>query len=142
MEFAQSARGLGLRAIHGSEISLDDGRHVTLLVEDATGWANLCRLLTRAHAHTRDGRVGAPAGDPSVPLEGVLEHAEGLVCLSGCARHGVHDEDDLRRLLGALGPQSLRGELPRPFPTGDPARNPELAPGARPPRGPPPAPGH
>ena len=35
MELAQAARGLGLRAIHGAELDLDDGRHVTLLVESA-----------------------------------------------------------------------------------------------------------
>ena len=45
MEFAQSARSLGLRALHGAEFDLDDGRHLTLLVRDSTGWANLCRLL-------------------------------------------------------------------------------------------------
>ncbi len=32
MEFAQAARTRGLRAIHGAEVSLDDARHVTLLV--------------------------------------------------------------------------------------------------------------
>ncbi len=50
MEFAQTAKALGLRALHGAEVDLDDGRHLTLLVRDATGWASLCRLLTRAHA--------------------------------------------------------------------------------------------
>ena len=34
MEFAVSARALGLRPIHGAEIDLDDGHHLTLLVED------------------------------------------------------------------------------------------------------------
>src|SRR5918999_4671127 len=48
MEFAQAAGALGLRAIHGTEVDLEDGRHVTLLVEDAQGWRNLCRILTRA----------------------------------------------------------------------------------------------
>ncbi len=61
MEFAVSARALGLRPIHGAEIDLSDGRHLTLLVQDARGWSNLCRILTRAHAHTRDKRPG-PAG--------------------------------------------------------------------------------
>src|SRR4051812_1592874 len=67
MEFAQAAQSLGLRAIHGAEISLEDGRHVTLLVRDAAGWRNLCRLLTRAYAHTRvyggsgSRRRGGPA---------------------------------------------------------------------------------
>ena len=32
MEFAHAARGLGLRPIHGAELSLADGRHLTLLV--------------------------------------------------------------------------------------------------------------
>ena len=72
MEFAVSARALGLRPIHGAEIDLTDGRHLTLLVIDSRGWSNLCRLLTRAHAHTREGRPGAPPSDPSVPLEVVL----------------------------------------------------------------------
>src|SRR6187431_2883071 len=41
MEFAVAAKPLGLRAIHGAELDLTDGRHVTLLVEDAIGWRNL-----------------------------------------------------------------------------------------------------
>ena len=123
MEFAVSARALGLRPIHGAELDLDDGRHLTLLVQDARGWSNLCRLLTRAHAHTRDGRPGAPPTDPTISLETVLGHAEGLVCLSGCALRGVHDEPTLRRLLDAFGSERLCVELQRPFLHDDRARN-------------------
>ena len=58
MEFAVAAGALGLRAIHGAEIDLEpdarEARHLALLVEDARGWSNLCRILTRAHAHTRE----------------------------------------------------------------------------------------
>jgi error-prone DNA polymerase len=123
MEFAVSAHALGLRPIHGAEVDLDDGRHLTLLVLDGGGWSNLCRILTRAHAHTRDGRPGAPPSDPSVALDTVLEHAPGLICLSGCALHGVHDESTLRRLRDAFGPDRLRIELQRPFLADDRARN-------------------
>ena len=123
MEFAVSARGLGLRPIHGAEVDLEDGRHLTLLVSDASGWSNLCRILTRAHAHTRDGRPGAPASDPSTPLQTVLDHAQGLVCLSGCALHGVHDEPTLRKLRDAFGPERLRVELQCPLLRDDRARN-------------------
>jgi error-prone DNA polymerase len=123
MEFAVSARALGLRPIHGAEVDLDDGRHLTLLVKDARGWSNLCRILTRAHAHTRDGRPGAPPTDPEVPLQTVLDHAQGLVCLSGCALRGVHDEPTLRRLRDAFGTERLRVELQRPFLCDDRARN-------------------
>ena len=52
MEFAQAARGLGLKAIHGAEVDLDDGRHVGLLVDTQEGWRSLCHIITRAHAHT------------------------------------------------------------------------------------------
>src|SRR5215211_2114136 len=111
MEFAQAAGALGLRAIHGAEIDLDDGRHITLLVEDATGWRNLCRILTRAHRDTREKHEPPP----QVPLETIEEHAEGLICLSGCARQGVRDEPTMRRLLAAFGPERVRVELQRPF---------------------------
>jgi error-prone DNA polymerase len=122
MEFAVAARALGLRAIHGAEIDLDDGRHLTLLVEDEVGWSNLCRIITRAHAHTREKRPGPPT-DPHVPLDTVLDHAQGLVCLSGCALHGIHDEQTLHRLRDAFGRDRLRVELQRPFLQGDRARN-------------------
>src|ERR671916_558723 len=62
MEHAQACASLGVRAIHGAEVDLSDGRHLTLLVEDDRGWRNLCRLLTRAHAHTRDSKAGVGKG--------------------------------------------------------------------------------
>jgi error-prone DNA polymerase len=121
MEFAQSARALGLHALHGAEIDLDDGRHVTLLVRDASGWANLCRLLTHAHADTREHL--RELGQPLVALEDLLAHAEGLVCLSGCYSRGIHDEPTLRRLREVFSRENLRVELQRPYLPGDRARN-------------------
>ena len=126
MEFAQAAKALGLRAIHGAEVTLDDDRHLTLLVRDETGWRSLCRLLTKAHAHTRDG----PQRDrsaPAVALQDVEHHHDGLVCLSGCATHGVRDEPTMRRLLGAFGRENLRVELQRPLARHDRALNRGLA---------------
>ena len=121
MEFAVSARALGLRPIHGAEVDLADGRHLTLLVEDAGGWGNLCRILTRAHAHTR--QKPGPPSQAFVEMNDLLEHADGLICLSGCALRGAHDEFTLRRLLDAFGPDRLRIELQRPFLRDDRARN-------------------
>src|SRR3954449_8238206 len=123
MEFAQAAKGLGLKAVHGAEVDLVDGRHLTLLVDTQEGWRNLCRILSRAHAHGRD--PGEPP--PAVALETIEEHAAGLVCLSGCADRGVHDEPTLRRLLAAFGRDDLRIELQRPFQRHDRARNRRLA---------------
>src|SRR5436190_24221250 len=87
MEFAQSAKPLGLSSITGAEITLDDGHHVTLLCETSHGYRNLCRLITRAHEGTRE-RPAEPT-PPKVSLEDVERHADGLVCLSGCARDGM-----------------------------------------------------
>jgi error-prone DNA polymerase len=126
MEFAQAAASLGLKAIHGSEITLTDGRHLVLLVETQTGWRNLCRILTRAHAHTRDATLRR-ALPPATPLETIEAHAEGLVCLTGCHQHGIRDEPTLRRLLAAFGPENVRVELQRPFLRHDRALNRGLA---------------
>ena len=53
LELAHAARSLGVRPITGAEVTLAGGAHVTLLVESRRGYANLCRLLTSAHAGTR-----------------------------------------------------------------------------------------
>jgi error-prone DNA polymerase len=136
MEFAQAARPLGVRTIVGAELTLDDGHHLTLLCEDRTGYANLCRLITKAHAGTRE-RPRDPL-PPSTRLEDVERHADGLVCLSGCARDGalaarVEREEHAEaaalahRLARAFGPDRLRVELQRPFARRDRRRNRLLA---------------
>ena len=100
--------------------------HLTLLVADAHGWRNLCRILTCAHAHTRDS-AGGERSEPSVELPTVLEHSRGLVCLTGCAEHGIRDEATARGLLDAFGPGRLKVELQRPYARHDRARNRALA---------------
>src|SRR4051794_22593534 len=127
MEFAQAARTFGLKAIHGCELTVEGDRHVTLLVRDEHGWRNLCRLLTHAHAHTRETPGRRTIQKPSVSLAALEEHAGGLVCLSGCARHGIRDEPTMRRLLGAFGPDAFRVELQRPFARHDRTLNRALA---------------
>ncbi|HSS03987.1 MAG TPA: PHP domain-containing protein, partial [Solirubrobacterales bacterium] len=107
--------------------------HLTLLVESAAGYRNLCRLLTAAHAHTRDN-TGRTAEQPMVKLGQLEELAEGLVCLSGCAAEGVvagtwarGDPAEAaalaRRLLAAFGRDRFRIELQRPYWRRDRARN-------------------
>src|SRR4051812_27133468 len=150
MEMAHALRPLGLRSITGAELSLDDGSHLTLLCENRRGYRNLCRLITRAHSHTRrwareGSRWAGPADgsrpdqdpldqDPFVTLAEVERHAEGLVCLSGCARDGAvagrveRGEQPqatavARGLLRAFGPDRFRIELQRPFWRRDRLRN-------------------
>jgi error-prone DNA polymerase len=117
LEFAYAAKALGLRSITGAEVTLADGSHVTLLVETPRGYANLCRLLTSAHAHERLN----PRLDPAV----LADRNEGLVCLSGCARHGlaVRDPNAAADLARAFGRDRFFVELQRPYERGDARRN-------------------
>jgi error-prone DNA polymerase len=103
-------------------VTLHDGSHVTLLVESAAGYANLCRLLTAAHAHTRD-RSGELA-EPSLDQALLAELNDGLVCLSGCARHGlaVRNPNGAAALARAFGHERFFVELQRPYERGDARR--------------------
>src|ERR1700751_1363909 len=121
MELAQTAPEHELKAIHGAEVDLACGegpsRHITLLVRDERGWSNLCRILTLAHAHTRES-TRRELGEPRLELEQVLDPAGGLVCLSGCAGRSAllgpltgtvasepPGDGIARRLLDAFGPE-------------------------------------
>jgi error-prone DNA polymerase len=124
LEFAHAAKHLGLRAITGAEITLAGGRHVTLLCEDRRGYANLCRILTAAHAGTRVPGRERELLPPAATLETLEAHADGLVVLSGCARHGlaVCDPNAAARLARAF-PGAFYVELQRPYERGDVRRN-------------------
>jgi len=110
-----------VRPITGAEVTLHDGSHVTLLVESSAGYANLCRLLTAAHAHTRDGPELA---EPSLDQALLAELNDGLVCLSGCARHGLAlcNPNGAAALARAFGPERFFVELQRPYERGDARR--------------------
>jgi len=126
LEFAHAAKTFDVRPITGAELTLMGGAHVTLLVETPRGYANLCRLITAAHAKTRPKPTELLP--PALPLELLLEHNEGLVCLSGCARHGlgVRDPNAAARLARVFGPDRFAVELQRPYERGDTRRNARL----------------
>ena len=70
--------------------------------------------------HTPHERLN-PRLDPAL----LAEESEGLVCLSGCARHGlaVRDPNAAADLARALGPDRFYVELQRPYERGDARRN-------------------
>jgi error-prone DNA polymerase len=126
LEFAHAAKHFGVRAITGAELTLADRSHVTVLVETPQGYANLCRLITAAHAHTRPpGRESQPPGEPALDQSLLEELNDGLVCLSGCARHGlaVRNPNAAARLARAFGRDRFFVELQRPYERGDARRN-------------------
>ena len=126
LEFAYAAKFAGLRPITGAEVTLAGGSHITLLCESGKGYANLCRILTTAHAGTRpEGKEHRVLLPPATPLETVAELNEGLVCLSGCARDGLalHDPRGAARLAHAFGRERFYVELQRPYERGDTRRH-------------------
>jgi error-prone DNA polymerase len=126
LEFAHAAKAFGVRPITGAEVTLRGGAHVTLLVETPQGYANLCRLLTSAHAGTRpkETELLSPALDPAR----LAELNVGLVCLSGCARDGlaVRNPNAVAELARAFGRERFFVELQRPYERGDARRNTKL----------------
>ncbi len=131
MAFAQAAKRLGIQAITGAEVTLDSGAHLTLLAESATGYANLCRLITTAHLGSPDRK------DPRLPFSSLTERHEGLIVLSGCrdgllpltlAREGTAAGRRLaERCRDAFGAENFFVELQRNGVRGDRACTRDLA---------------
>ena len=127
LEFAHACKQFGLRAITGAEVTLAGAAHITLLCESQRGYANLCRILTDVHAGTRVPGRKRELLPAETSLDVVVAHAEGIVCLSGCARHGlaVADAKGATRLARAFA-GAFYVELQRPYGRGDVRRNARL----------------
>ncbi|NLE99846.1 MAG: DNA polymerase III subunit alpha [Anaerolineales bacterium] len=79
VRFVRAAQEVGLKPILGAEMTLTDETHLTLLIENARGYTNLCRLVTLA-------RKGREKGVSRLARADLAAHAEGLIALSGCRR--------------------------------------------------------
>ncbi len=80
--FLEAASRMGILPIVGAEISMAEG-HVVLLAESIEGYRSLCRLITRYRTSSEDRRR------PLCPLGDVLEHTEGVICLTGAVPFGL-----------------------------------------------------
>ncbi len=87
VEFFRCGRELGVKPILGCELSFcreqdrPSGRehHLVVLVRDAFGYENLCRMLSAAH-------LESTSSPPRVDWPTLVGHARGLITLSGCRR--------------------------------------------------------
>jgi len=80
--FSVAAREHGVRPIIGAELSMEDGSILPVLVENRTGYKNLCELLTQSHLRSEKGKC-------TVHLDELLEFAQGLVALFGLGSAGA-----------------------------------------------------
>ena len=99
---------------------------MTLLCETQRGYANLCRILTDAHAGTRvPGGEREPAARRDDASRSLAEHAEGLVCALRlrAARARRPSTRTPPRGSRARSAGAFYVELQRPYERGDARRN-------------------
>jgi len=74
--FSVAAREHGMRPIIGCELSMEDGSILPVLVQNRTGYKNLCELLTQAHLRSEKNKC-------AVRWNELPQFAGGLVALFG-----------------------------------------------------------
>src|SRR6266436_1232464 len=79
--FSVAAREHNVRPIIGCELSIEDGSILPVLVENRTGYKNLCELLTQAHLRSEKGKC-------AVRWKELQQFAKGLVALLGLGSTG------------------------------------------------------
>ncbi|CAN5752877.1 error-prone DNA polymerase DnaE2 [soil metagenome] len=142
--FSTTAREQGVRPITGCELIMSDGSILPVLVENRTGYANLCGLLTQAHLRSEKGSC-------AVEWEELSEFADGLVALlgslaetsSGVVRRGARGRQTAgrdgvtpraprrsaeyaQRVIDTFGRGNVYAEIQRHFIRGEERRNREL----------------
>ena len=109
-EFAVAARKAGVQPIVGSDFETVDG-FVTLIAEDASGWASLLAL----------SRLQAASPERLIDHDAVIDHAQGLLLLAGApdsaligmvAADRAAANDWLKRMMAAF-PDRLFLEVDR-----------------------------
>jgi error-prone DNA polymerase len=81
--FYAAARECGIRPIVGSELTIEDGSVLPVLVQSRNGYQNLCRLLSRT-------RLRSPKNESSIGWSELSEFKEGLICLTGDEEGPLH----------------------------------------------------
>jgi error-prone DNA polymerase len=76
--FSVACREHGVRGIVGSGLTMEDGTILPVLVENRTGYKNLCELLTKAHLRSEKGSC-------AIRWDELPEFGEGLIALLGSA---------------------------------------------------------
>src|SRR2546423_5823510 len=80
--FSVACREQGVRPIIGSDLTIEDGSLLPVLVENRTGYKNLCELLTQAHLRSD------VKGECAVRWDELPEFSAGLVALFGLGSAG------------------------------------------------------
>src|SRR5258705_9017636 len=133
--FSVAAREHKVRPIVGCELLIDDGSVLPVLVENRTGYKNLCELLTQAHLRSEKGKC-------AVQWNELSQFAKGLVALFGLGSTGCQPvtsgslpdvaspsqsaEDRVQFLIDKFGRENVFVEIQRHFIRGEDRINREL----------------
>src|SRR5262245_2259661 len=132
--FSVAAREHGVRPIMGAELSMEDGSILAVLIQNRTGYKNLCELLTQGHLRSEKGNC-------AVRWDELPQFAQGLVALLNASlincRASVSDANPSRRftetphkliatLINAFSCENVFVELQRHFIRGEERINREL----------------
>jgi len=80
--FSVAAREHNVQPIIGAELSMEDFSILPVLVENRTGYKNLCELLTQTHLRSEKGKC-------EIRWDELPQFAEGLVALFGSSSGGT-----------------------------------------------------
>jgi DNA-directed DNA polymerase III PolC len=83
VSFFDLARQNNIKPLIGSELMLNDGYSLVLLVKDITGYRNLCYLISR-------GRLNGGHNQFLLTRKDFHQHREGLIALSGGQKGKIH----------------------------------------------------
>jgi error-prone DNA polymerase len=125
--FSVAAREQNIRPIIGCELSMEDGGMLPVLVENRTGYRNLCELLTQAHLRSEKGQCAIQWCE--LPL-----FAEGLIAFLGSARVSrvgdgvlaIANTRDAQFLINTFGRDNVFVEIQRHFLRGEERTNRQL----------------
>src|ERR1041385_8301574 len=124
--FSVAAREHGVRPIVGAELSMEGNGILPVLVENRTGYRNLCELLTQAHLRSEKGKC-------EIKWDELPQFAAGLIALTGkllspkleCILHSSF-KTRVQALLEAFGRQNVFVEIQRHFVRGEERINRQL----------------
>ncbi len=77
VRFHKACKEKEIKAIIGSEITLENGHHLVLLVKNQQGYSTLCQLLSHA-------LLSHPKGEAKVKCKELFSRSKGLIALSAC----------------------------------------------------------
>jgi error-prone DNA polymerase len=109
-------KGADFRPLVGSELTLENGTVLPVLVKSQAGYQNLCRMITRA-------QLRAPKGESRISWSELEEFREGLIALTGDGEGPLHApifrgdrrqaDELLKRIVRAFGHDHVYVELQR-----------------------------